>query len=92
MNHGNILQDTEAPYGSLVLYDGDIPSYTAEETAFKFYLFSGWDKGGYVNGEKDINAVFDSCAYTTGYFDGKELRNLRPVEIYYNSHGQRFHL
>ena len=82
MNHGNILQDTEAPYGSLVLYDGDIPSYTAEETAFKFYLFSGWDKGGYVNGEKDINAVFDSCAYTTGYFDGKELRNLRPVEIY----------
>lgn len=82
MNHGNILQDTEAPYGSLVLYDGDIPSYTAEETAFKFYLFNGWDKGGYVNGEKDINAVFDSCAYTTGYFDGKELKNLRPVEIY----------
>ena len=26
--------------------------------------------------------MFDSCAYTTGYFDGKELKNLRPVEIY----------
>lgn len=82
MNHGAVLQDTTAPYGTLVLYDGDIPSYTAEETAFKFYLFSGWDKGGYVNGDKDINAVYDSCAYTSGYFDGKELNTLRPVEIY----------
>ena len=41
-----------------------------------------WDKGGYVNGDKDINAVYDSCEYTSGYFDGKEIGSLRPVEIY----------
>lgn len=82
MNHGAVLQETTAPYGTMVLYTGDIPVYTAEETAYKYYWFSGWDKGGYVSGEKDINAVYDVCEYASGYFDGKEIKNLRPVEIY----------
>lgn len=82
MNHGAVLQETTAPYGTMVLYTGDTPVYTAEETAYKYYWFSGWDKGGYVSGEKDINAVYDVCEYTSGYFDGKEIKNLRPVEIY----------
>lgn len=82
MNRGAVLQETTSPYGSMVLYDGDTPSYTAEETAYKYYLFSGWDKGGYVTGDKDINAVYDICEYKAGYFDGKELGDLRPVEIY----------
>ena len=59
-----------------------MPVYTGEETAYKYYLFSGWDKGGYVTGDKDINAVYDSCEYVSGYFDGKEFGSLRPVEIY----------
>lgn len=82
MNRGAVLKETIAPYGSMVLYDGDIPTYTSEETAFKYYLFSGWDKGGYVSGDKDINAVYDSCEYSSTYFDGKEIGQLRPVEIY----------
>lgn len=82
LNRGAVLQETTAPYGSMVLYDGDTPSYTAEETAYKYYLFSGWDKGGYVTGDKDINAVYDVCEYAAGYFDSKELGDLRPVEIY----------
>ena len=82
LNRGAVLQTTTAPYGTMVLYTGDIPSYTTEETAFKYYLFSGWDKGGYVTGDKDINAVYDICEYVSGYFDGKEIGDLRPVEIY----------
>lgn len=82
MNRGAVLQETVAPYGSMVLYTGDTPTYTAEESAFKYYLFSGWDKGGYVVGDKVINAVYDVCEYVSNYFDGKEIGQLCPVEIY----------
>lgn len=82
MNRGAVMQQSTAPYGSMVLYDGDTPTYTTEETAYKYYLFNGWDKGGYVNGDKDINAVYDVCEYVSGYFNGKTLGDLRPVEIY----------
>lgn len=77
-----VLQTTTAPYGTSVWYSGDIPTYTAEEAAYKYYLFDGWDTSGYVNGDKIINAVYDSCEYSSGYFNGKELSTMRPVEIY----------
>lgn len=82
MSKGTILQETKALYGSSVLYEGEIPTYTVEESAYKYYLFDGWDQGGYVTGDKIINAVFDSCEYTSGYFDRKDLSDMRPVEIY----------
>lgn len=82
LSRGNVLLEETAPYGSTVLYSGDTPSYTAEESAYKYYLFTGWDKSGFVNGNKDINATYDSCEYNAGYFDGKDLSELRPVEIY----------
>ena len=65
-----------------MLYEGEIPTYTAEESAYKYYLFSGWDQGGYVNGDKTINAVYDSCEYKEGYFVDKEIADMRPVELY----------
>lgn len=82
VSNGHILQETSALYGTSVLYEGEIPTYTSEESAYKYYLFSGWDQGGYVNGDKTINAVYDSCEYKEGYFVDKEISNLRPVEIY----------
>lgn len=78
----NVLQETTAPYGSTILYTGEIPTYTVEESGYRYYLFDGWDKSGYVNGDKIINAVYDSCEYTEGYFVGKDISKLRPVEIY----------
>lgn len=76
------LQTTIAPYGSMVEYTGTTPIYVTEESAYKYYLFDRWDKSGYVNGNKIINAIFDSCQYSSGYFDGKEFNDLRPVEKY----------
>ena len=82
MNNSQVLQETTTEYGTVVFYNGDIPVYTAEEAAFKYYLFKGWDKSGLVDGNKDIHAVYDSFEYVTGYFDNKELADLTPVELY----------
>lgn len=82
LNKGTVKQETVADYGTTVFYKGDIPTYTSEESAYKYYLFAGWDQSGYVNGNKDINAVYDSCEYNAGYFDGKDISAMRPVEIY----------
>lgn len=77
-----VEQETVAPYGTTVLYNGELPTYTLEESAYKYYLFDRWDQGGYVSGDKTINAIYDSCEYKEGYFTNKELSDLRPVEIY----------
>lgn len=82
VSKGVVKKEVTAPYGSYVYYDGDIPVYTSEESAYKYNLFSRWDKSGLITGDKTINAVFDTCEYTEGYFDGKDLGSLKPVEIY----------
>ena len=81
VSKGTVLKTEEAPYGSNIIYDGEIPTYTLEEP-FKFYLFNRWDKSGFVNGDKTITAIFDEFQYTDGYFMTKELENFSPVEIY----------
>lgn len=82
ISKGTVKETISADYGSTVFYGGDIPTYTAEEGAYKYYLFDKWDSSGYVTGDKDINAVFDSCEYVQDYFVGKDLSTMRPVEIY----------
>lgn len=82
VSRSTVLKEVVAEYGSTVLYDGAIPTYTMEESAYKYYLFDKWDQGGYVSGNKTISAVYDSCEYKDGYFVGKELSEMRPVEFY----------
>lgn len=82
VSKGLTLQEKKAPYGTTVFYTGDLPSYTAEEAAYKYHLFNRWDKSGLVDGDKQINAVYDTCEYTAGYFDGKELKDMSEVELY----------
>lgn len=79
---GTIKQTSTGPYGSYIPYEGDIPVYTAEESAYKYNLFERWDKSGLVDGDKTINAVFQTCEYREGYFDGKDLSQLNQVELY----------
>lgn len=82
MNNTQVLQESVGEYGSVAFYNGETPTYTSEETAFKYYLFKGWDKSGLIDGDKDINALYDSFEYTDGYFTDKQLSTLRPVELY----------
>lgn len=82
MANNSVLQTNTVPYGSIVTYKGETPTYTSGEGSYKYALFDGWDKSGYVDGDKTINAVFDTCTYSDNYFVGKDLSALRPVEIY----------
>lgn len=74
-------------YGDNIVYDGDIPTYTAAEPT-AFYLFNRWDKSGFLtdgfdsNGVKTVTAIFDKFTGNSTYFNGKELSDLSPVEIY----------
>lgn len=79
---GVTLQTSKGLYGENIPYTGDIPTYTLEETAYKYYLFTHWDKSGIIDGDKVVNAVFDDYSYTEGYFNDKDISELRPVEIY----------
>lgn len=84
---GNIVkQEVVGLYGENVPYDYDtygIPTYTYEENAYNYYLFNRWDKSGFIDGDKTVTAIFDSFKYTgTSSFSGKNIGDLRPVEIY----------
>lgn len=82
VSKGVTKQEFTGFYGDTVSYSGTVPTYTIEESAYVYYLFNRWDKSGLIDGDKVINAIFDRCEYVEGYFDGKELADLSPVEIY----------
>lgn len=82
VSKGITLQESTGLYGDYIEYAGATPTYTLEEPGYKFYLFNKWDKSGYVDGNKVINAIYDEFAYAEGAYDGKELSELSNVEIY----------
>ena len=87
VSKGVIVKSATGLYGDNIVYDGNTPVYTAEEP-YAFYLFNRWDKSGFLdngideNGIKTVNAIFDKFTYTATAFDGKELADFSPVEIY----------
>lgn len=82
VSRGVTLQESTGLYGENVEYAGDIPTYTLEENAYKYYMFDRWDKSGFIDGDKTVNAIFDSFTYTPTALADKELADMRPVEIY----------
>ena len=88
VSNGIALQTSTGKYGSNIPYTGSIPTYTEFEKNYTYNLFNRWDKSGFLdgdfdaNGVKTVNAIFDTFAYTSNCFDGKELSQLKPVEIY----------
>lgn len=82
VSKGITLQESTGLYGDYIMYTGATPTYTLEEKGFKYYLFRDWDKSGYIDGNKTINAVFDEFVYTENCFADKSLNQLTPVELY----------
>ena len=82
VSKGTVMQSSTGLYGENVPYTGITPTYTLEESGYVFYLFNRWDKSGVIDGDKTVNAIFDRFEYTDSSFDGKELADLSPVEIY----------
>lgn len=82
VSKGVTMQESTGLYGENVPYTGINPTYTAEESGYVYYLFNRWDKSGFIDGEKTVNAIFDRFEYTSTSFVGKELADLSPVEIY----------
>lgn len=77
-----LIEPIVADYGTYVEYTGEIPTYTMNERNELFYWFMGWDKSGFVDGDKTITAKFDTFQYEDNAFKGLELADMRPVEIY----------
>ena len=81
-----VKQETVGKYGENIPYDFEangIPTYTYEENAYNYYLFNRWDKSGFIDGDKTVTAIFDSFKYTgASSFAGKDIGDLKPVEIY----------
>ena len=82
VSKGITMQESTGLYGENVPYTGSIPVYTGEEAGYVYYLFNRWDKSGFIDGEKTVNAIFDRFEYTSTSFVGKDLSDLSPVEIY----------
>lgn len=82
VSKGITMQESTGLYGENIPYTGANPTYTSEESYYSFYLFNRWDKSGFIDGDKTVNAIFDKFTYTSTSFDDKELSDLTPVEIY----------
>ena len=82
VSKGITMQESTGLYGENIPYTGLNPTYTAEESGYVYHLFNRWDKSGFIDGEKIVNAIFDRFEYSANSFDGKELADLSPVEIY----------
>lgn len=82
VSKGVTMQESTGLYGENVPYTGVNPTYTAEEGGYVYYLFNRWDKSGFIDGEKTVNAIFDKFEYTASSFTGRDLTDLSPVEIY----------
>ena len=96
VSNGRILDGypKEGYYGENIPYSGEIPIYVDEEGGYKYYLFNRWDKSGFLlegkngddfdeNGVKTVRAIFDDFSYTDpNVFKGRQLSELKPVEIY----------
>jgi len=79
-----VLQETEGDYGTLVPYAGETPTYDLKEgeNGWSYSLFEKWDKPGLILGDTTVTADFKTFRYTAGVFDGKELKDLTPVQLY----------
>lgn len=74
------LGSVTAEYGSEVVYPGENPTNTSEESAYIYNAFAGWDKStGFIKEDLDVYAIWDRAPLPSA---GKELKDMTPGEIF----------
>lgn len=77
---GALLQTVTAEYGSEVIYPGETPVNTSEESTYVYNLFAGWDKStGYITGDVDVYAIWDRAELPA---IGRDLSTMTPGEVF----------
>ena len=77
---GLSLGSVEAQYGDEVIYNGDIPTDTSQESAMVYNIFAGWDKStGFITGDTDVYAIWQRAELPS---IGKQLKDMSEAEIY----------
>lgn len=77
---GLSLGSKVANYGDEVVYDGEIPTNTSEESSYVYNLFAGWDKStGFITGNTDVYAIWERAELPAV---GKDLKDMTVAEIY----------
>lgn len=68
------------PYGSEVVYGGETPTDTSEESGLVYNLFIGWDKStGFIRENTDVYALWDRGTLPS---IGEELKDMSVSQIY----------
>ena len=71
---------TNIPYGTEIIYSGDLPTYTDDESYLSFRLFKGWDKStGRVTGDMDVIAQWEVSSLPTA---GTPMNEMTKTQIY----------
>ena len=77
---GLLLHSVSAEYGSEVVYPGDTPTNTSEESTYVYNLFAGWNKStGYITGDVDVYAIWDRAELPAL---GKDMKDMSAGEIF----------
>ena len=77
---GLSLGSKKVPYGTDVVYDGETPTNTTEESTYIYNVFAGWDKStGYIREDTDVYAVWERAELPAV---GKDLKDMSDGEVY----------
>ena len=77
---GLSLGSKVAEFGSEVVYDGDTPTNTSEESTYIYNVFAGWNKStGYIREDTDVYAVWERAELPAL---SKDLKDMTDGEVY----------
>lgn len=77
---GISLGSVTVEYGSEVVYEGETPTNTSEESVLIYNVFAGWDKStGCVREDIDVYAIWERAELPPV---GKDLKDMTPGEIF----------
>ena len=77
---GVMLESVVANFGDEVVYSGELPTNTSEESSYVYNVFAGWDNStGFIRENTDVYAIWDRAELPPV---GKELKDMSCAEIY----------